>query len=93
MVLAVTRNKLGTDVLCLTLLPLCFPCGKLPLAFLAVIVGEDVWQDAPRDLLDLILRDAGVVDELLCPKGTPPFLREIKMQTRFTHRERMVSAK
>lgn len=65
MVLAVTRNKLGTDVLCLTLLPLCFLCGKLPLAFLAVIVGEDVWQDAPRDLLDLILRDAGVVDELL----------------------------
>lgn len=63
--MAVTRNILSIIVLCLILFPLCFPFGKLPLAFLAVIVGEDVRQDTPRDLLNLMLRDVGVIDELL----------------------------
>ena len=63
--MAVTRNILSIVVLCLSLLPLRFPFGKLPLPLCAVVVGEDVRQDTPRDLLNFVLRDVGVVDELL----------------------------
>lgn len=73
--MAVTQNILSIVVLCLSLFPLRFPFGKLPLALLAVIVGENVRQDTPRDLLNLMLRDVGVVDELLSsPQKHAPFL-------------------
>ena len=67
--MAVTRNILSIVVLCLSLLPLRFPFGKLPLPLCAVVVGEDVRQDTPRDLLNFVLREVGVVDEL--PKARP----------------------
>ena len=62
--MAVTRNILSIVVLCLSLFPLRFPFGKLPLTLLAVIVGENVWQNTSRNLLNFILRDVGVVDKL-----------------------------
>ena len=46
-------------------LPLGFPCRELPLALLTLIKREDVRQEAPGELFDLILRDIGVVYELL----------------------------
>ena len=53
--------------------PLPLPFYKLPLAFLAFIIGENVQENAARVLLDLMLRDAGVVDELLSPtQDSPP---------------------
>lgn len=63
--MAVTQNILSIIVLCLSLLPPRFPFGKLPLALLTVIVGKNVRQDTPRDLFNFMLRDVGVVDELL----------------------------
>lgn len=73
--MAVTRNILNIVVLCLSLLPLHFPFGKLPLPLCAVVVGEDVRQDTPRNLLNLMLRDVGVVDELLSsPQRHAPLL-------------------
>ena len=42
-------------------LPLGFPCREFPLTFLALIVREDVRQEAPGEFFDLILRDVGVV--------------------------------
>ena len=62
--MAVTQNILSIVVLRLSLFPLRFPFGKLPPAFLAVIVGENVRQNTPRNLLNFVLRDVGVVDEL-----------------------------
>lgn len=82
--MAVTRNTLSIIVLCLSLFPLRFPFGKLPLALLTVIVGENVRQDTPRNLFNFVLRDVGVVDELLSsPQRHAPFLLKIKVQTRF----------
>ncbi len=73
--MAVTRNILSIVVLCLSLFPLRFPFGKLPLALLAVIIGENVRQDTPRDFLNFMLRDVGVIDELLLsPQRHTPFL-------------------
>lgn len=73
--MAVTRNILSIIVLCLSLFPLRFPFGKLPLTLLAVIVGENVWQNTPRNLLNFILRDVGVVDKLFSsPQRHTPFL-------------------
>lgn len=63
--MAVALNILSIIVLCLILFPLRFPFGKIPLAFLAVIAGENVRQDTPRNLLNFVLRDVGVVNELL----------------------------
>ena len=63
--MAVTQNILSIVVLRLSLFPLRFPFGKLPPALLAVIVGENVRQDTPRNLLNFVLRDVGVVNELL----------------------------
>ena len=40
------------------------PFPELPLAFFAFVVGEDVRENAPGDVLDFVLRNAGIVDEL-----------------------------
>lgn len=82
--MAVTRNILSIIVVCLRLFPLRFPFGKLSLALFTVVVGEDVRQDTPCNLLNLMLRDVGVVDELLSsPQRHAPFLLKIKVQTHF----------
>ena len=41
------------------------PFLELPLAFFTFVVGEDVWEDAPGDVFDFVLRNTGIVDELL----------------------------
>ena len=41
------------------------PLPELPLAFFAFVVGQDVGEDAPGDVLDFVLRNTGIVDELL----------------------------
>ena len=40
------------------------PFPELPLTFFAFVVGEDVRENAPGDVLDFVLRNAGIVDEL-----------------------------
>ena len=40
------------------------PFSELPLTFFAFVIGEDVREDAPGDVLDFVLRNAGIVDEL-----------------------------
>ena len=47
------------------LFPLGFPRRELPLPLLAFVEREDVRQEAPGELFDLVLRDVGVVYELL----------------------------
>ena len=42
-----------------------FPLPKFPLTFLTLIECNDVRQDALGDMLDLVLRNTGIVDELL----------------------------
>ena len=44
---------------------LSLPFPELPLAFFAFVVGENVREDAPSDVFDLVLRNTGIVDELL----------------------------
>lgn len=91
--MAVTWNILSIIVLCLSLLPLRFPFGKLPLALLAVIVGENVRQNTPRNLFNLMLRDVGVVDELLSyPQKHAPFLLKNKSADTLCPAGLMVSA-
>ena len=41
------------------------PFPELPLSFFAFVVGEEVRQDTPGDVLDFVLRNTGIVDELL----------------------------
>ena len=41
------------------------PLPELPLAFFAFVVGEDVRKDATGNVLDFVLRNTGIVDELL----------------------------
>ena len=41
------------------------PLPELPLAFFALVVGQDVGEDAPGDVFDFVLRNTGIVDELL----------------------------
>ena len=41
------------------------PFLELPLTFFAFVVGQDVGEDAPGDVLDFVLRNIGIVDELL----------------------------
>ena len=41
------------------------PFLELPLTFFAFVVGENVGEDAPGDVLDFVLRNTGIVDELL----------------------------
>ena len=91
--MAVTQNILSIVVLRLSLLPLRFPFGKLPLALLAVIVGKNVRQDTPRNLLNFVLRDVGVVDELLSsPQKHAPFLLKNKSADTLCPAGLMVSA-
>ena len=91
--MAVTRNILSIVVLCLSLFPPRFPFGKLPLALLAVIVGKNVRQDTPRNLLNFVLRDVGVVDELLSsPQKHAPFLLKNKSADTLCPAGLMVSA-
>ena len=40
------------------------PFPELPLTFFTFVVGEDVRENAPGDVLDFVLRNAGIVDEL-----------------------------
>ena len=41
------------------------PFPELPLTFFAFVVGQDVGEDTPGDVLDFVLRNTGIVDELL----------------------------
>ncbi len=41
---------------------LSLPFPELPLAFFAFVVGENVREDAPSDVFDLVLRNTGIVD-------------------------------
>ena len=41
------------------------PLPELPLSFFTFVVGEDVRENAPGDVLDFVLRNTGIVDELL----------------------------
>lgn len=41
------------------------PFPELPLSFFAFVVGQDVGQDTPGDVFDLVLRNTGIVYELL----------------------------
>ena len=41
------------------------PLPELPLAFFTFVVGENVGEDAPGDVLDFVLRNTGIVDEFL----------------------------
>ena len=40
------------------------PILELPLAFFAFVIGEDVGEDTPGDVLDFVLRNTGIVDWL-----------------------------
>ena len=44
---------------------LSLPLSELPLTFFTFVVGEDVRENAPGDVLDFVLRNTGIVDELL----------------------------
>ena len=54
---------------------LSLPLPKLPLAFFAFVVSENVREDAPGDVFDLVLRNTGIVDELLFTAQTGHSLR------------------
>ena len=41
------------------------PLPELPLSFFAFVVGEDVGEDTSGDVLDFVLRNTGIVDDLL----------------------------
>ena len=41
------------------------PLPELPLAFFTFVVGENVGEDAPGDVLNFVLRNTGIVDEFL----------------------------
>ena len=41
------------------------PLPELPLAFFALVIGEDVREDATGNVLDFVLRNTGIVYELL----------------------------
>ena len=44
---------------------LSLPFPELPLAFFTFVVGENVGEDAPGNVFDLVLRNTGIVDKLL----------------------------
>ena len=44
---------------------LSLPFPELPLDFCAFIVGKNIREDAPGNVLNLMLRNTGIVDELL----------------------------
>ena len=41
------------------------PFPELPLTFFAFVIGEDVRENAPGDVFDFVLRNTGIIDELL----------------------------
>ena len=41
------------------------PLLELSLTFFALVIGEDVRENAPGDVLDFVLRNTGIIDELL----------------------------
>ena len=43
---------------------LSLPFPELPLSFFAFVVGKDVRENAPGNVLDFVLRNTGIVDEL-----------------------------
>ena len=43
---------------------LSLPFPELLLAFFAFVIGENVREDTPGDVFDLVLRNTGIVDEL-----------------------------
>ena len=43
---------------------LSLPFPELPLAFFAFVVGEDVGENTPGNVFDLVLRNTGIVDWL-----------------------------
>lgn len=45
-------------------IPLCFPFGKLSLAFLALIESENVRHDTAGNGFNLVLWNVGIVDKL-----------------------------
>lgn len=47
----------------LSRLTLSQPFPELPLTFFAFVVGEDIRQDTPSDVLNFVLRNTGIVDE------------------------------
>ena len=49
------------------------PLPELPLTFFAFVVGEDVRENAPGDVLDFVLRNAGIVDEFLSTSQVEKF--------------------
>ena len=66
-------NLVAAAVLIVFEIPLPLPFCKFPLAFLAFVKGKNVREDAAGDLLDLVLRDAGVVDEpFASTQDSPP---------------------
>ena len=66
-------NLVAVAVLIVFELPLLLPRCKLPLTFLAFVKGKNVRENAAGDLLDLMLRDAGIVDELFAfTQDSPP---------------------
>lgn len=54
--------SLSFRLFCFTL---SLPFPELPLAFCAFVVGENVGEDAPGDVFNLVLRNTGIDDELL----------------------------
>ena len=44
---------------------LSLPFPELPLAFFTFVIGENIREDAPGDVFNLVLRNTGIVDELL----------------------------
>ena len=61
-------------------LPLGLPRRELPLSLLALVESEDVRQEAPGELFDLVLRDVGVVYELfLTTQCLPPFNIQLRI--------------
>ena len=51
------------------------PFLELPLTFFALVIGEDVRENAPGDVLDFVLRNTGIVDELLLAAQAACYLR------------------
>ena len=60
------------------------PLPELPLAFFTFVVGENVGEDAPGDVLDFVLRNTGIVYELLLAAQAGCSLRFDMKQFRYS---------
>lgn len=66
-------NLVAAAVLIVFEIPLPLPFCELSLSFFTLIESEDVRENAARNLLDFMLRDAGIVDEFLSStQDSPP---------------------